>query len=85
MKISKLTDADIGCWVAYRPLGQPHTTGIGRIHDLSHPAYVWVAFADPKPYWETDPGERTPLACPPQALRFITLRNDGGFDELQRH
>jgi hypothetical protein len=72
----------IGRWVAYRPIGQPHTTGIGRIHDLSHPAYVWVVFDGPKPYWDTGSGEPTPIACPRQTLRFITMRTDGGFDEI---
>jgi len=73
---------DIGRWVAYRPIGQSHTTGIGRIHDLSHPSYVWVVFDGPKPYWDTGSGEPSPIACPRQTLRFIAMRTDGGFDEI---
>ena len=80
MKLQDLTQSDKGRWLSYRPHGQPHITDVGRIKDWNQ-IYVWVTFSfTQRPYWDTGPGERTALACLPDALAFVEGREDGGFN-----
>jgi hypothetical protein len=81
MKIEELEDTDVGRFVAYRPIGQPHTTEIGWIKSWNAGG-VFVVFLGPRKHFDPKEGERTPMWCLPETLRFITMRADGGFDEL---
>jgi hypothetical protein len=77
--IAELTDADKGRYVAYRPFGQPHITEFGFIKSWNS-LYVFVVFLGRRKHFDPKEGERTPMACPPSTLSFVTRRADGGFD-----
>jgi hypothetical protein len=79
MSILELKESDKRRWVAYTPRGQPHATDIGQIQSWNH-AYAWVLFPfRERPHWDTI-GERKPVWCLSDALRFVERRPDGGFD-----
>jgi hypothetical protein len=79
MSILELKESDKGRWVAYTPRGQPHATDIGQLKDWNQ-VYVWVHFPFRKrPHWNAV-GERKPLECFPDTLKFVERRPDGGFE-----
>lgn len=81
MTLDELKVTDLDRYVAYRPSGQPHITEVGFIKSWNA-AGIFVVFLGPRKHFDPKEGERTPMWCMPETLSFITLRADGGFDEL---